>query len=369
MADKTKDRSLALHPLNNVQPLHEAEWLFDRMVGGWGDQQVSRGLAAQTVKVRKKFMKRFADYCEKMPWDWGPGDLEDFTTSIVSGASPVAKSTVRAYQMMIRIFCDYITDRQYPWVDECEARFGVIPQQICHEWNTVAHLDDYEGLPGKRALSYDELETFFNYADGRVESIVQAGKKGGLTALRDSQIFKTIYAFGLRRAECTGLDLADLRPNPAAPQFGTYGSVEVRWGKGSKGSGPRRRTVLMVPEMAWAVEGLKQWVDFGRLRFKDSPGVILWPTERGSRISNRYLDGKFAELRDAAGLPSELTLHSLRHSFVTNLIEWDYSEKFVQDQVGHRYAATTAIYTSVGSDYKNRVIKQALVRLYGDDND
>ncbi|MFC6416982.1 tyrosine-type recombinase/integrase [Sanguibacter inulinus] len=80
----------------------------------------------------------------------------------------------------------------------------------------------------------------------------------------------------------------------------------------------------------------------------------------------RYLDSRFADLRDRAGLPVELSLHALRHTYVTNLIEWGYSEKFVQDQVGHLYASTTAIYTSVGNDYKNRVIAQALSRVYGD---
>lgn len=50
---------------------------------------------------------------------------------------------------------------------------------------------------------------------------------------------------------------------------------------------------------------------------------------------------------------------------MTNLVEWGYSERFVHDQVGHLYASTTAIYTSMGSDYKNRVIARAFSRIYG----
>lgn len=174
-----------------------------------------------------------------------------------------------------------------------------------------------------------------------------------------------MYAFGLRRAEAVGLDVADLRPNPAAPRFGTYGAVEVRHGKGSAGSGPRRRTVMTLPEFEWVIEGLMQWNEHGRSRMPHGAAYVLWPTERGTRVSLRYLDERFSELRQRAGLPKELALHSLRHTYVTNLIEWGYSEKFVQDQVGHRYASTTAIYTSVGSDYKNRVVANALQRIYG----
>lgn len=355
--------------LGNVSPLNEPKFVFDSMLGGWQDQQLSRGLAERTVLVRTAFVRRFESYCENPPWEWTPGDLEDFTVHMMSTGGGLAKSTVRGYHVIIRTFCSFITDSRYGWAEECEARFGHVPQQICHDWNTVSHMLEYEGRPERRALTYDEVETFFTYADSRVEAIVNAGKKGSLTALRDAQLFKTIYAFGLRRAEGVGLDIADFRYNPAAKRYGTYGAVEVRWGKGSMGSGTKRRTVLTVPEFDWVVEGLEQWVDDGRPLLTDNPRGALWLTERGTRVSVRFIDSKFAELRDGAGLSSELTPHSLRHTYVTNLIEWGYSEKFVQDQVGHLYAATTAIYTSVGSDYKNRVIAQALSKIYGDTNE
>lgn len=356
---------MSLRLVGNVRPLNEPEFVFGAMLDGWRDQQLSRGLADHTVSVRTQFIRRFAEYCEKLPWEWDPGDLEDFTVQAVSASRPLAKSTIRGYQVTIRLFCDFLIDARYGWGVECETRFGARPQQICHEWNTVAHLVEYEGRAQRRALTYDELEQFFAHADARVESIVRAGKKGSLSALRDAQIFKTVYAYGLRRAETVGLDVADCRPNPAASQYSTYGAVEVRWGKASRGSGPRRRTVLTVPELDWIVEGLAQWVNLGRVRFPDHPGGGLWTTERGTRVSMRYLDHRFSDLRDGADLPSELSLHCLRHTYITNLIEWGYSEKFVQDQVGHLYASTTAIYTSVGNDYKNRVIAQALSRIYG----
>jgi len=368
MQDERRIPPSPLGLLANVRPLDEEGFVFTAMLDGWRDQQLSRGLAAHTIGVRIRFVRRFAAYCEKPPWEWCPVDLEDFTVHAMSTSRPLAKATIRGYQVVVRTFCDFVTDARYGWAFECERRFESAPQQICHDWNTMRHLLEYEGRAERRALTYEELERFFSHADDRVEAIVRAGKKGALAALRDTQLFKTAYAYGLRRAEVVGLDVADFRPNPAAPRFGTYGAVEVRWGKASRGSGPRRRTVLTLPELDWVVEGLQQWIGLGRDRMTDSPGAALWPTERSTRVSLRYLDARFAELRDGAGLPSELSLHSLRHTYVTNLIEWGYSERFVQDQVGHLYASTTAIYTSVGSDYKNRVIARALSRIYGDPN-
>jgi integrase/recombinase XerD len=64
--------------------------------------------------------------------------------------------------------------------------------------------------------------------------------------------------------------------------------------------------------------------------------------------------------RQAAGLPEELDLHSLRHSMITHLVEFDYPERFVQDRAGHKVAATTAIYTGVSDEYRNRLLKSKL---------
>ncbi len=83
----------------------------------------------------------------------------------------MAHSTVRSYQISIELFCGFVSDRRYGWAAECEQRFGQAPVQICHEWNTVAHVVDYEGRPGRRALTYEELQTLFDAADERVVQI------------------------------------------------------------------------------------------------------------------------------------------------------------------------------------------------------
>ena len=149
----------------------------------------------------------------------------------------------------MRLFCDYLLDGRYGWVQQCEERFGKIPSQVCHDFNTAAHLVEYEGRPERRPFSYDELQALFDYLDARVEKIARSGRKGALAALRDAQMVKTAYAFGLRRRELCFLDIADLLLNPRRmPSWGTYGALHVRYAKSSRGSAPRRRTVLAVPD-------------------------------------------------------------------------------------------------------------------------
>ena len=62
-----------------------------------------------------------------------------------------------------------------------------------------------------------------------------------------------------------------------------------------------------------------------------------------------HIDQRFLPSVTRSGSIRTLSLHCLRHSYVTHLIEFGYPERFVQDQVGHAYASTTALYTSVSN--------------------
>lgn len=350
--------------VDDVRYLDEDVAVFDAMIEGWARRQTSQLLRDTTINARLSLLKRFQDFTGTYPWEWTPGDLEDFTVSLTSNGKQLAISTIRNYQNQIQLFCDYLTDPRYDWQPVCQQRFGEFPVQICHEWNTASHLNEYEGRPERRPMTHEELQAFFDHADSRVQAIVDAGRKGALTAMRDSMMFKAKYAWGLRRREVLRLDLVDLRPVAEMKEWGRYGSLHVRFGKAVRGSPPRRRTVLTVPEFDWAVAGLRQWVEEVRPRFRGGAHPALWLTERASRVPVNYLDSRFAQLRDEIGLDKNLVPHCLRHSYITHLIEAGYPEQFVKEQVGHRTASATAIYTSVSNDFKQRVLKQALARVY-----
>ncbi|WP_244177614.1 tyrosine-type recombinase/integrase [Streptomyces atriruber] len=223
-------------------------------------------------------------------------------------------STARGYEVSIQMFCAYISDPRYDWPKECERRFGTVPQQVFHEWNTVLHVTEYEGDPRRRPLHYDEVQALFDAADSRVEQIRARRVKGALPAMRDAALLKTVYAFGLRRQESAGLDLVDFRRVPRTARFGHFGAVYVRFGKASRGSAPKRRTILLVPEIDWIVPVLEQWVGEVRPLLRPGAHPALWVTERGGRLDRRSVNDAFVTVRDLAGLPTELDPHRLRHS-------------------------------------------------------
>lgn len=334
--------------------------VFDAMLEGWARQQRVRFLKFDTVQRRIDLMRRLFRFSNLYPWQWTAAEVEAFVDGLRCGTPPIRMSTARGYLADLRRFLDFLTDPRYGWVQVCLDRFGAAPVQVLDEDNTIAHTSEYEGEPGRRPLSYDEVQALFDAADGRVEEIRARNRKGALAAQRDAAVLKTVYAFGLRRREAWGLDMVDLRRNPKVAAFGQCGALFVRWGKASRGGTPKRRTVLLVPEMDWVVPVLEQWITEVRPRFSAGAHPALWVTERCGRMSWRRINDAFVAARSLAGLDPALDLHSLRHSYVTHLVEFDYPERFVSEQVGHAYAATTAIYTGVSDEYRNRLLTRAL---------
>ncbi|MEU3071539.1 tyrosine-type recombinase/integrase [Streptomyces sp. NPDC006906] len=344
--------------LNGVTLLHPEDAVFEAMLEGWTRQQRGgRRLQAKTIGDRLRVVRQFNDFAGAYPWNWSAAAMDEWTTYLIAELHR-AESTIRGYQTAVRLFSDYITSPHYQWPQECERRFGTHPVQICHEWNTAAHLIDYEGQAGRRPMTREEIQLLLDYADDQVERAIRLGRKGALAAYRDATVFKVLYGWGLRCTEASKLDLNDWYRNPRAADLGRFGTLHVRYGKRSKGSPPRRRTVLSV--MPWAVEAVDDYVTNIRPRYRAVAGAALWPTERGGRLQSREIEERFAEYREALGLDSDLVPHCLRHSHVTHQIEDGADPAFVQRQVGHRYASTTALYTGVSGDFMNTMMRKVL---------
>lgn len=334
--------------------------LFDAMLDGWSRQQTARRLSPATISSMLGLVNRFQVHTGVFPWEWTPGHLDEWAADLVA-VRHVAHSTLRTYQQAVRLFLGYVCDPAYGWAGECETRFGSYPVQICGSWNTAVHRSESEARAQRRSLTRIELQSLFDAADDLVDQIRARGRKGWVAAFRDATMIKTAYAFGLRRHELVRLDVHDFGRNPKAGEFGEFGVCHVRFGKAMAGSPPKRRGVLTV--WPWSVEILEQWVTEIWPHVRPADSAVLWPSERDARVSDKRFGAAFARIREHAGLPVELSPHSLRHSYVTHLIEDGFDALFVQQQVGHEHASTTSIYTSVSSDYKTRVLRDALDRV------
>jgi integrase/recombinase XerC len=282
-------------------------------------------LSAHTVEQRALQVRRFVAFTNDYPWRWTPADVEEWSSDMVGRG--LAYSTVRGYQNAAALFLGYVTASCYGWDEVCQQRFGTHPVQVFHEWNTAAHRSETEARPGNRPLSREELQVFLDHCDAEVVRTANSGRKGWLAAYRDATLFKVIYGWGLRRRETSKLDTVDWSANAKAPEFGRHGALAVRFGKAMRGSPPRRRTVLTT--MGWAAEAVAEWMVDIRPLYRVA-GTIMWPTERGGRLSVEHINARFAAYRDALGLDPVLGPHCLRHSYVTHLLEDGFDHLFVQ---------------------------------------
>jgi site-specific recombinase XerD len=358
----TDPGSAHLELIAGVRVLHPEDTVVNAMLSGWRKQQIGgRQSTPKWVEAKVKCVREFIDFAGAYPWAWTSQMMDDWSVELVL-TKRRAKTTVRGKQGSIRQFCHYITSPHYDWPTVCEARFGTHPVQICFEWNTSAHLVEYEGDAGRRAFTRKEVQAFLDCADARVEKCRNSRRKGAAAAYRDATMFKTMYGWGLRITECCRLDVADLYRNPKAPVLGRCGFIHVRYGKSSKGSPPKRRTVPTL--MPWAAEALLDYVDNIRPLFNPDHTHALWPTERHSRIKPRTLTESFDEIRTEAGLDKKLTPHCFRHSFITHLTEDGVDPKFIQEIAGHRFGSTTSLYTHISSEHMNRMLQIALKRMH-----
>ncbi|MFF3128342.1 tyrosine-type recombinase/integrase [Streptomyces sp. NPDC057908] len=345
---------------DGVARLRSPSVVFEQTLTGFGDSQRARHLDPDTIRGRERTVRQLQAFSGAFPWQpvWGAPLYDRWAAAL---AENVATSTVIAHQQKVGLYLTYLCEPAYGWREVCQELFGTFNERALWDLNRVRHSQEYVGRPNRnRPLTRAEIRSLIGQIDPEIRRLQAVGHKGALSAARDLALLTTTYAWGLRRREAARLDLHDWRRQPRLPEFGDFGGLAVRWGKAMAGQPPRRRTVVSV--WPWAVSTVRFYVEHVRPLFYQGrrDDGVMFPTERGSRISERSLNDRFAHWRDKADLAEELGPHCLRHTYVTRLIESGYDAGFVTEQVGHSHAATTAIYTALSSDYKNLQVRQHL---------
>jgi integrase/recombinase XerD len=115
--------------------------------------------------------------------------------------------------------------------------------------------------------------------------------------------------------------------------------------------GRKDRNVMLSDEMLGL---LRQWWKARRSRYDTGTPVQerwLFPSRKSvdKPLTTRHLNRLFHEAADAAGIKKGVTLHTLRHSFATHLLENDTHIRKIQALLGHKKLETTARYLHVAT--------------------
>ena len=167
-------------------------------------------------------------------------------------------------------------------------------------------------------------------------------------AARDQCMVELLYGCGLRVAELTGLDV-----QAGAPDRGWVDVADATahvLGKGSK-----RRSV---PVGAPALRALADWLALRDAMAKPFERA-LFVSNRGTRLTTSQVRSRLARRALAAGLPTHVHPHMLRHSFASHLLQSSGDLRAVQELLGHASITSTQVYTRLDFGHLSKVYDAA----------
>ncbi|MCG6966422.1 MAG: tyrosine recombinase XerC [Chromatiaceae bacterium] len=158
---------------------------------------------------------------------------------------------------------------------------------------------------------------------------------------RDRAIMELFYSSGLRLAELTALEVADMHSGDGLLQI---------TGKGSK----TRR----VPIGRFARQAVADWLAV-RPQLAARAETALFVSRRGTRLSARSVEARLRQRAIEQGMPNHVHPHMLRHSFASHLLESSGDLRAVQELLGHADISTTQVYTHLDFQHLAQVYDQA----------
>ena len=143
--------------------------------------------------------------------------------------------------------------------------------------------------------------------------------------LKHKCILMLIYSAGLPLGELTQLRLAGLQPGQQ--RIFVYG-----------GKGKKDRCTILSPKV-W--ERLQHYIQVYQ------PVEWVFEGQTGGQYSPRSVQAIFTRAKERAGINPYATVHTLRHSFATHMLEKGVDLRYIQELLGHESSKTTEIYTHI----------------------
>ena len=248
-----------------------------------------RNLSPATQRSYISAVSKFSRYFGRSPDTLSLDDVRDFQVHLVS--QEISWGSLNQIVCALRFF------------------YGVTLNE-----STVPERIPYARTPRKLpvVLSADEVICF-------LEAVAGLKSRAALT---------TAYAAGLRASEVAGLLVEDIDSSRSV--------IHVRHGKGAKD-----RDVMLSPQL---LDILRSYWRLAR------PTRYLFPGRGETRpISPTVLHAACRSASKASGLSKRVTLHTLRHSFATHLLENGADIRVIQSLLGHANLSSTARYTHVAA--------------------
>ena len=285
---------------------------------------VERGLSANSLSSYARDLRRYSSFLagrgRDAPADITVADVGDFVVELRTGSpgvQPLAASSAGRAVVAVRGFHRFMVREGVVAIDvAARVRPPVTPSRL------------------PKAITVREVELLLDAASA----------PGTPLALRDRALLELLYATGARISEAVGLSIDDLDLQT--------GVVLLR-GKGGK--------QRLVPVGRLAREAVEAYLVRGRpvLAERGRGTPLLFLNSRGGPLSRQSAWSVLQSVATRAGVTTEVSPHTLRHSFATHLLEGGADVRVVQELLGHASVTTTQLYTLVTVDHIREVYAEA----------
>jgi len=171
----------------------------------------------------------------------------------------------------------------------------------------------------------------------------QPSKLSTPEAKRDRAMLELLYASGMRVSELVSLNLGDVD---------TEGGYVRCFGKGHK-----ERLIPIYEQAALVVKEYVEEIRPHLIRSTEEEALFL--NLRGDRLTRQGLWQILKGYAKSAELDTEVTPHTLRHSFATHMLSGGADLRSVQELLGHANISTTQVYTHLTTEHIRRTYEKS----------
>jgi site-specific recombinase XerD len=265
---------------------------FEKQYQAHRDALLRQGMSPATIEAYSRSVRRVFSETGRLPGDLGRRDLEKYFAHLVKTHS---WSTIKIDRNGLRFFYHHVLGREWEWIDICKPRRA-------------------KTLPV--VLNTDEVDAVIH----------------GIREFRYRTCVLALYSMGLRLREGLKLQVGDIDSKRMM--------VHIRAGKGMKDRYvPLPAPTLLYMRAYWKTHRNPDLIfpATGGLRMNAS----VTKTVMDAKSLQKAMTGAVRE----CGIKKNATIHSLRHSYATHLLEAGVHLRVIGDYMGHSSILTTAKYT------------------------